>query len=202
MTKKKRKIAFFDFDGTLTSKDSLTEFYKYMYKDSYVYNYYLRFIVLLILVMLNVKSYTSLKISRLRFLTKKFSIDELREESRVFFEKFISDQLKKEGEIEIDNLKKRNVEIVVVSASIDLLLSNFKAKMNVELITNELEITNGLFTGKFLHQKDCNFDEKVRRIKEIYNLNDYNEILAYGDSAGDYAMFEIADKAFLNHFKE
>lgn len=198
----KKKIAFFDFDGTLTSRDSLTEFYKYLYKDTFIYNYYLRNIVSLILVRFGSMDYVHLKMRRLKFLMKKFTPNVLRTESKTFFEGFMKHHFKSEGTKKIQELRKKGFEIVIVSASIDLLLQHFTKEFNVRTITNELEKNKDRFTGKFLHKKDCNFDEKVRRIKEIYNLKDYNEILAYGDSAGDHAMFEIADKAFLNHFKE
>lgn len=196
-----KKIAFFDFDGTLTSKDSLTEFYKYMYKKDFFFYYYLRNTFLFFLVKLGVVNYRLLKMKRIKFLVNKYSLDFLLDKSGDFFNSFVKTELKKKGKSKMIELSKKGFEIVIVSASIDLLLKHFAKEFNVKIITNELEQDEGNFTGKFLHGKDCNFGEKVNRIKEKYNLKEYNEVLAYGDSEGDYAMFEIADKSFLNHFK-
>lgn len=196
-----KSIAFFDFDGTLTSKDSLTEFYKYLYKDSFTAKYYLRNIVLVILVRFGIVDYTCLKMNRLRFLVKCISAQDLQAKAKFFFNEFIKDQFKKEGQKEISELKSNGFEIVIVSASVDLLLSHLKEVIDAKIITNELECIDGIFTGKFVHKKDCNFAEKVQRIKKEYNLKDYDKIYVYGDSKGDFAMFEIADEFFLNHFK-
>ncbi|MEW6528158.1 MAG: haloacid dehalogenase-like hydrolase [Spirochaetota bacterium] len=56
-----------------------------------------------------------------------------------------------------------------------------------------LEVKYGLLTGKFFG-KNCYGPQKVKRIKEIYNLYDYQKIYAYGDSKGDKEMLAIADE--------
>jgi phosphoserine phosphatase len=47
---------------------------------------------------------------------------------------------------------------------------------------------------------DINFEEKLIQIKKVINLNEYNEIYAYGDSDGDKKMLEIATKSFYKYF--
>ncbi len=197
-----KSIAFFDFDGTLTSKDSLTEFYKYLYKRNFFYAYYLRNLALVVLVQFKIVSYFTLKKRRLKYLVKKFPTQFLKDESRDFFRIFIENELKIKAKTRILELKKRGFKIVIVSASLDLLLSNFDKELSAEIITNELEEVNGNFTGNFIRNKDCNFEEKVHRIKSKYDIEDYEEVHAYGDSKGDFAMFELAHKSFLNYFKE
>ena len=44
--------------------------------------------------------------------------------------------------------------------------------------------------------------EKVRRVKERYNLDDYDHIYAYGDSRGDKELLELADEGFYQPFRE
>ena len=44
--------------------------------------------------------------------------------------------------------------------------------------------------------KRCIGQEKVIRIKEMYDLEDYNTIVAYGNSDGDTAMLKMADQSF------
>ena len=195
------KIAFFDFDGTLTKNDSITEFYKFVYKHDFVLNYYLRNLFHLILVKSNLINYSNLKMRRLKFLIKKYPLDILNKKSNEFYLFFFKKDLKIEGINKIKDLQTKGVEVVIVSASMDLLLIKWAREMNVKLITNELEIIKGEFTGRFINEKDCNFEEKVTRIKNIYNLNKYDEISAFGDSNGDYYMLQIADKPHMNLFK-
>ena len=48
--------------------------------------------------------------------------------------------------------------------------------------------------------ENCNGPEKIRRIKEILNLQDFDKIYAFGNSKGDKEMLSIADHKFLKFF--
>ena len=61
------------------------------------------------------------------------------------------------------------------------------------------EIKNGKLTGKF-STKNCFGIEKVNRIKEKYNLSEYNVIYAYGNSSGDKEMLSIANEKYYKRF--
>ena len=60
-----------------------------------------------------------------------------------------------------------------------------------------LEIKDKTITGKTF-KKNCHDPEKVKRIRELYNLSDYKYIYAYGNSRGDHEMLDIADE---RHYK-
>ena len=61
--------------------------------------------------------------------------------------------------------------------------------LNCQLICTESKFSNGKF-DKILG-KNCYGDEKVRQIKLKYNIDEYDEILVFGDSKGDYEMSKI-----------
>jgi len=84
--------------------------------------------------------------------------------------------------------------VVVVSASIDLWLAGWCAACTVDLIATELEIKEGRITGRF-STRNCSGKEKVRRIQR-YDLKNFDYIYAYGDSAGDRAMLELANEKY------
>ena len=96
--------------------------------------------------------------------------------------------------------KKQGHKIVVVSASIDCWLRPWCNKNSLELIATKLEIKNEMITGNLL-TKNCYGVEKVNRIKEIYNLKDFEYIYAYGDSSGDKEMLSIANESFYKPFR-
>jgi len=50
-----------------------------------------------------------------------------------------------------------------------------------------------MVTGKFL-SKNCYGIEKANKVKEAYNLSDYDYIYAYGDTRGDKELLELADE--------
>ncbi|MCZ6166669.1 hypothetical protein O6B35_01880 [Campylobacter ureolyticus] len=50
--------------------------------------------------------------------------------------------------------------------------------------------------------KNCYAKEKVRRIKETFDLSKFDKIIAYGDSRGDKEMIEFADEGYYKFFNE
>ncbi len=85
----------------------------------------------------------------------------------------------------------------IVSASPKNWIEPWAAPLGINVLSTNLEIKNGMITGK-IEGKNCNGPEKVNRIKEHINLDSYDEIIAYGDTSGDLPMFEIATST---HFK-
>lgn len=85
--------------------------------------------------------------------------------------------------------------VALVSASIDIWLQPFCTQENVQLLCTELAFENGVFTGRFA-TPNCKYEEKARRIRAAFALKDFDLVLAYGNSAGDHAMFDLADQAW------
>ena len=196
-----KKIAFFDFDGTITFDDSVKSFYKYIYQRSYLYRYYIENLHLLILCRFRFINYTILKKRRLVRLINNFSKSFIIKKTSEFYVDFLKKNIKKEALEEINYLKENNFEVVVVSASYNILLKEFCKEFNLGLITNDLEIKNNMFSGEYINKLDCNFYEKVYRINEKYDLLKYDEIYVYGDSEGDLEMIKLATNFFYNKFK-
>jgi HAD superfamily hydrolase (TIGR01490 family) len=96
--------------------------------------------------------------------------------------------------------KAQGHQVVIVSASIDCWLRPWCERNSLELLATKLEIKNAVVTGKLLG-KNCYGEEKVNRIKEIYDLNAYEYIYAYGDSKGDVEMLKLAHESFYKPFR-
>ncbi|MBK7669085.1 MAG: HAD-IB family phosphatase [Sphingobacteriaceae bacterium] len=86
--------------------------------------------------------------------------------------------------------------ISIVSASLDIWIRPFCEKHGIDYLCTEIEYVNGISTGKLL-TPNCNGAEKAVRIKQRYNLTDYSSIIAYGNSSGDKAMFDLTTQAIL-----
>jgi phosphoserine phosphatase len=61
----------------------------------------------------------------------------------------------------------------------------------LDIIATKLEIKNSTVTGK-LQTKNCYGSEKSVRVKEAYNLDDFDHIYVYGDSRGDRELLNLA----------
>ena len=66
-----------------------------------------------------------------------------------------------------------------------------------EVIGTRLETNNGRYTGRFIG-KNCNGEEKVRRIAKLYPRSQYH-IVAYGNSSGDIPMLQYAHESYMCH---
>ena len=58
-----------------------------------------------------------------------------------------------------------------------------------------LEERTGRLTGRCV-QGDCSGAEKVRRIKERFDLRQYSLLYAYGDTPDDREMLELAHRKY------
>ena len=91
-------------------------------------------------------------------------------------------------------------KLVIVTASIDYWVEPWCRKIDIELISTKLQVKNNIITGLLL-SKNCFGPEKVKRIKNKYQLSDYEYIYAYGNSKGDNEMLKIASEGFYKPFK-
>jgi HAD superfamily hydrolase (TIGR01490 family) len=192
-------IAFFDFDGTITRDDSLLKFIRFAVGEK-------RFIVGLIVLfpMLILYKFKFIPNYRAKEYVLTWYFKGIKKED--FFKianeyslNHIDKIVKKNAKERILWHKKQNHKVVVVSASIDCWLRPWCEKNDLELISTKLELKNNIITGNLL-TKNCYGEEKVNRIKQIYNLNDYNYIYAYGDSDGDKEMLSIANERYYRYF--
>ncbi len=188
-------LALFDFDGTITYKDSFGDFIIYAVGRR-------KFITGALLLSPMLLGYASGFIANWRakelVSTHFFGGWDVRA-----FEKLASRYSRERiprivREIAIERIgwhKQRGDTVVVVSASIDLWLNGWCADCGIELIATKLETKSGKLTGRF-STRNCSGKEKVRRIEEHYNLKSFDRIYAYGDSHGDKAMLELANEKY------
>ena len=97
--------------------------------------------------------------------------------------------------------KKQGHKVVVVSASIECWLKPWCDENNLDLIATKLGVEDGIVTGRFL-TKNCYGIEKEIRVKEQYNLNEYDYVYAYGDSHGDKELLALANESFYKPFRD
>jgi HAD superfamily hydrolase (TIGR01490 family) len=195
----KKEIAFFDFDGTITTKDTLFEFIKFS-KGKFLF--FLGFIInlpYLIAYKLKLISNQSAKEKILRFFFQGMSSEVFSDYGKSFSKYELPKLLRPKALEEIRHLQEKNVVVVVVSASPENWIENWANESNVELVASRLEVREGKLTGKILG-KNCHGTENVNRICEIYNLSDYSIIAAYGDTQGDKPMLQLAKKAYYKPF--
>lgn len=107
--------------------------------------------------------------------------------------------LRAEALKKIDWHKRQGHEIAVVSASAQYWVAPFCKMHELKWITTQLEIKNNCISGN-LSGENCNGLQKALRIREAYNLSEFEKIYAYGDSSGDKEMLALATEPFFRQF--
>lgn len=195
----KKDIAFFDFDGTITTKDTLLEFIKFSRGRFRFYVGFLLNAPYLIAYKLKIISNHSAKEKVLRFFFANTSIEDFKKYCNNFSATALPQLIRPKAMEEIKRLQKTNVIVVVVSASPENWIEDWANKNHLQLIASRLEVKKEKLTGK-ISGKNCHGDEKVCRIREVFNLSEYNVVAAYGDSKGDKPMLRLATNTYYKPF--
>jgi len=194
-----REIAFFDFDGTITSGDSLIKFIRFAVGNTrFIWGMILRSPMLTAYKLKLIPNYKA-KQYMLSYFFKGMCEEKFMQVANEYSLKHIDTIVRPKAMEKVKWHKDQGHTVVVVSASIECWLKPWCDKNNIDLIATHLEIENGKLTGKFV-TKNCYGIEKVNRIKERYNLAEYSVIYAYGDSSGDKEMLSIANKPHYKYF--
>ncbi|MBW7890225.1 MAG: haloacid dehalogenase-like hydrolase [Chitinophagaceae bacterium] len=194
------KIAFFDFDGTITHKDTLPEIIRFIKGRRAFYLGMIQSLPWLIAMKLKIISNASAKEKLLAIFFKGLAFHEFQQKCNEFIQFRLPHLLRPAAISEINKYKQEGTTVVVVSASVEDWIVGWCDHLQIKCLATRLEVINGKITGR-IAGKNCNGTEKVNRIKALFNLNDYKTIIAYGDSNGDKPMLSLAAIAYYKPFR-
>ena len=189
-----RSLALFDFDGTLTTRDTFLDFHRFYWGKKFF----------LAFAGAAGKGVLSMKFGR-DFLKEAFLTSLWKGVPR---EEYLAGALRYANS-RVEGLLlplalsvfNRHIEhghdVYVVTASLKDWVEPWASKYGVPVIGSELEATGAILTGR-LNGANCRGPEKTRRITEILDLKNYDKIYAYGNSSGDREMLLIADEKVYN----
>lgn len=193
-----RKLYLFDFDGTLTKKDSLFDFLKFSFPDSYSKNFIL-FFPLFILSKLKLVDPGKVKEKFISSFLKGKSYVDINKLANHYFDQNYQSLIHTNADEYIKSVSNYHDKFIV-SASVDFWLQPFADYYQMGLICTQAEFDDqGFYTGKFA-SANCNKIEKKLRIEKEIDLTLYDEVFAFGDTSGDKEMFELATKSYFKHF--
>ncbi|MBX2925310.1 MAG: haloacid dehalogenase-like hydrolase [Chitinophagaceae bacterium] len=193
-------IAFFDFDGTITYKDTLREVIKYQKGVLGFYGGMLRLSPWLIAMKLKIISNSTAKQKLLTLFFGGMSEKEFQQKCDAFIKDKLPALLRPAALAEIKKHQLNNTPVVVVSASPQNWIAGWCAANNIACVATKLEVHNGHITG-LIDGKNCYGGEKVNRINGLYDLKQYKNIFCYGDTKGDKPMLELATFSYYKPFR-
>ena len=201
----KKKLYCFDFDGTLTTCDTLLEFIKYAKGRGRFLMVFLMYSPLLVMMKLHLYPNWKAKQQIFAHLFAGMRIEKFDALCRGFAEES-QHLLRPKGITLMHEALVAGAQVFIVSASIDNWVRPFFDIRNlkgVQVLGTQIEVEDGKLTGNF-KSNNCYGKEKVHRIAEAlksFERSEY-EIEAFGDSRGDKEMLAFADKGHFKPFRE
>jgi phosphatidylglycerophosphatase C len=195
-----KKIAFFDFDGTITIKDTLPEIIKFQKGVGAYYIGLLLYAPWLIAYKLKLFSNDKAKEKILIYFFSDTPEMVFQEKCNLFADRILPGLIRPGALREINQLRMDGFEIAVISASAENWIRNWSDRYRLKLIATKLEVKNGLITGR-IEGRNCYGEQKVVCIHEQWNLTEYEDIYVYGDTSGDKPMLALATKSFYKPFR-
>jgi phosphatidylglycerophosphatase C len=196
----KKRIAFFDFDGTITTRDTLLEIIKYQKGAARFYAGFLLNAPFLIAYKLKIISNQWAKERMLTHFFGGMDVTDFQKKCDAFADTVLPLLIRKKALHEIEKLKSIGTEIVIVSASAENWIQAWCKKNSMLLIGTQLQLRNNKITGS-IEGLNCYGQEKVKRILRLYSLEDYQEIFCYGDTSGDKPMLRLGTVRFYKPFR-
>ena len=187
-----RKVYAFDFDGTLTTSDTLLAFIRYAKGTSAFVWGFLRHTHLLILMKLKLYPNWKAKQKVFSYFFKGMDLETFNSLCKCFAADNRS-LLRPQGIQQIAQAQKEGADVLIVSASIDNWVQPFFP--HVKVLGTQIEVKEGRLTGRFLTM-NCYGQEKVNRILALYPDRNTYYLTAYGDSRGDRELLTFADEAY------
>ena len=197
-----RKIYAFDFDGTLTTKDTLLEFIHFAKGSGQMFRGFLLFSPLLILMKLHLFPNWKAKQKIFSYFFKGMNINEFNALCTRFAEQ--NKHLLRPAGIEKvrQAIAEEHTTVLIISASIENWVRPFFDEIDkkIQVLGTQIETKEGRLTGQFT-TKNCYGQEKVNRLTALYPHREAYYLIAFGDSRGDKELLAFADKGFYKPFR-
>ncbi|HQO09480.1 MAG TPA: HAD family hydrolase [Clostridiales bacterium] len=188
------RIVFTDFDGTFIKGDSYI-------RSLLFFSGYLNFFktspeLIFIVIEYFLKFITRDEAKRRSFeaVFRGMNTDHIEKKLEDFyFQMHVFPKVKKK----IGELRDAGCKIIIVTASPDIYMNYMAKKFSFDgCICTESEKEGNILTGK-LKGKNCNYAEKVSRIKNSEYFNPDAQIIVFGNSRGDEEMFKISTEFYF-----
>ena len=195
-----KKIAIYDFDGTITKRDSFMPFLLHCFGWQIFLLKIIKLLPAIILFILSINSRNKLKSDFIYVFFKNISVDFVAKKGESYSPILIKNTFSRAIE-NIIHQKKENYYVVLLTASNEIWIKPTFGYLFDKIICTDLEIKNGFFTGKILG-KNCRGEEKLKRICDAFDLSKMKIVVAYGDSKSDFILKKVATQFFYKTFNK
>lgn len=198
---KKPALALFDFDGTITTRDTLFEFIRYSKGSSRFFSGFLFLLPVLVLFKAGVISNSRAKQIVLAHFFKGVPVEKFNSDCLAFANECVPSLIRPKALEEIRQHKAQGHTVIIVSASPENWVKPWAESLQIECIATRMEVADGKITGMF-EGMNCHGEEKVLRIKKHLDPREYTLIYTYGDTKGDRPMLALGTHSHYKPFRQ
>lgn len=192
-------IAFFDLDGTITRKDTLFEFIKFVVGKRYFLFGVFIMSPLIVLFLLKIYPSEKLKEHFFSFFLRRHTEEELLAKGKDFCNTIMPQIVYPKALEKIEWFKSENYRVIIVTASSSIWLGEWCRQLNIEISATEFEVKNGIYTGKIAGNNNYGKEKEIR-VRKILSENTYPISYSYGDSKADLYFMQLTDESELGSF--
>ncbi len=193
-------VAAFDFDGTITRKDSSWAFL-FMVKGPFRVGLGVFWLMpMLIGFKLGWIDRQLAKEQLMKHFLGGMSQEALAAYGKRFFEEKLSSLIRPQALERLQWHQENDHRCLLVTASYDIWTADWAAANGMELVASRSAYEAGVFQGKIVGE-NCRGPEKVKRIEALLGGKTIEKTYAYGDTSGDHKMLAWADEAYFKPFR-
>ena len=193
-------LVAFDFDGTLTVKDSFNAFLKWRAGPRRWTRGVIRLTPALVAYVFD-RNRGKLKAAAVREFMKGATLAQIENDARAFAQAHAPSLLRPDAVAVWRAWRARGAKLVIVTASPEITVAPFARGLGADVLigTRLLCSDDGRILGG-LDGNNCRAKEKVIRLREVFGP-DVQLTAAYGDTSGDAEMLAVADEKGFRVFR-
>lgn len=188
-------LALFDFDGTLTTHETMPVFVRRSVSAARLAYGQFMLAPLIIGYRLGLVSGRRVRQAIVRVGYRGVSATALESLGEAFARDYLSGAIRPEAMRCLDWHRGQGHRVVVVSGGLDVYLAPWCRAHGLELVCSALEREGDVLTGSYLGEQ-CVLEEKVRRVRAALDLGGHGTIYAYGDTVEDEPLLSLATHAY------
>ncbi len=182
-------VVFFDFDKTLTTRDTLLPFAFHVCRKTKRLASFLTLIFCYMLLRLKLISNKDFKSLFLRFVINGITQEDLKDIVSEFENSFIKNHLNRPVFDKFREYIESGCKVVIVSSNFDILLENLSMINKALIISTQTDYKDKRY---YIKGDVCAGEEKLKKIEAIFGKRIFEEAIFYGDKE---------DKILLRAFK-
>jgi phosphatidylglycerophosphatase C len=190
-------LVFFDFDGTLTTRDTIWPFGIFLVQRAHGNSYAKTIRLLFLLAGLKIRALSNHQFKErfCRLLLRGRSEQEIHGLAKLFADSVVGGILNRQLVDALHQHQASGDDVYLLSSNFSLVLRPWQEAWALGgVIATDAETENGRFTGRIVGRA-CDGREKLARALAVFGREPLEQATAYGDSHSDRYIMESVKKA-------